>query len=185
MRQTHVRMLNDTLTPLNAVCLFEGEPYDWTSKTASFVMEEEDGTSVSLAGTCTAHPTQSFTADATTDRITCNGHGVKAGQQVVVATSGTLPGGLAASTRYFAIEVTANSFSLNTQPDGAPIDITSAGSGTHTFYVVGSVQFDFAAADVDTVGFYRGWFKSTASSETQHFPDDEYGIPIEIKAFGN
>lgn len=180
-------MVGDTLEPLKAKCYLRGNPYDWTGKTANFLMETESGTSV-VAETSTgvtAHPTQTFTADATEDRLTANDHGVALGDQIVVSTTGTLPGGLAASTRYFAVEVTPNAFGLATFPNGKAIDITSAGSGTHTFYVVGSVQFDFSSGHVATAGPHRAWFRSVSSSDKQTFPDDELGIRVDIKAFGN
>lgn len=185
MTKAHLRIIGDTLVPLNVICYLHDDPYDWTSKTASYVMEEEDGTAITEAGSITAHVTQSFTADATTDLLTANAHGVKAGDQIVVATSGTLPTGLAASTRYFATEVSPNAFKLASTPGGAAIDITAAGSGTHTFYIVGSAQIDFGAGDVDEAGRFRLWVVSTSSTETQHFPDDELGIPVLIKAVGN
>lgn len=183
----HVRMLNDTLTPLNRVLRLNGDPVDLSAYTVKFMMEEDDGTSV-LAATATgvtAHPTQTFTA-ATTDIITCNGHGVKEGDQIVLSNSGgALPAGLATATRYFPREITPNTFKVSLTPNGGDVDITGTGTGTHSFYVVGSVQYDFLAATVDEAGLFRGWFQISASSETMHFPDDEYGIPIEVKPFGN
>ena len=175
------RIIGDTQHAVNAICYLNGDPYDWTGKTASVVLEEEIGTSITEAGTVTAHPTSTFTADATTDLLTCNGHGVKKGDQIVVASSGTLPTGLAASTRYFAVEVTPNAFKLATLPNGPPIDITGAGSGTNTFYIVGSWQYDFSSVAAGTVGFFRGWASAwDGSSEIATFPADELGIPIEI-----
>jgi hypothetical protein len=184
-RTAERRMLNDTLHPLNIICYLNGDPYDWTGKTAAFVLEEDDGTDLTEAGTATAHPTQTFTADATTDRLTCVGHGVKLNDQVIVASTTTLPTGLSASTRYFAVSVTPNSFKVDLEPNGPGIDITGAGSGTHTFYIVGSVQIDFGAGDVDATGPFRLWVKSTSGSETTHFPDNEQGIPVSIERFGN
>lgn len=183
----HVRMLNDTLTPLNRVLRLNGDPVDLSAYTVKFTMEEDDGTSVLAATTTgvTAHPTQTFTA-ATTDIITCNSHGVKDGDQVVLSNSGgALPAGLAASTRYWPIEITPNTFKVSAIAGGPAVDITGTGTGTHSFYIVGSVQYDFASGTVDEAGLFRGWFQISSGSETQHFPDDEYGIPIEVKAFGN
>lgn len=186
--QKHQRIIGDTLKPLNAVMFFNSAPLDLSLYTVKFELEEDDGTAVleATATGVTKHPTQTFTADATTDRITCVDHGFQVGDQVVVASSTTLPGGLAASTRYFVTDVSPNAFKLESVPGGGAIDITSAGSGTHTIYVVGSVQYDFATATVDEAGLFRGWFTALdGSSEVATFPDDEYGIPIEIKPKGN
>jgi hypothetical protein len=188
--EKHKRVVGDTLLPLNRIIRLgpNRDPVDLSTFGAvKFEIETDSGTSV-LAATATGvtiHPTQTFTASATTDLLTCNGHGVNAGDQVIVATSVTLPTGLAASTRYFAVQVTPNTFSLSTVPGGAAIDITGAGSGTHTFYIVGSVQYDFSVTAAGTVGNFRGWFTGVTSTEIATFPDDEYGIPIEVAPKGN
>jgi hypothetical protein len=66
-----------------------------------------------------------------------------------------------------------------------PITIAGAGTGTHTFYIVGSVQYDFSVTAAGTVGNFRGWFTGVTGGEIATFPDDEYGIPIEICSKGN
>jgi hypothetical protein len=188
MTTKHKRIINNTLLPLNAIITLNGSPVDLSVYTVKFLMETDSGTSVlsETATGVTAHPTQTFTASTTTELLTCVGHGVQEGDQIIGANSGgALPTGLSASTRYYAVQVTPNAFSLATLPGGAAIDITAAGSGTNTFYIVGSVQYDFAAATVDEAGLFRGWFTITSSTEYHHFPSDEYGIPIEIKAVGN
>lgn len=186
---THTITLNDTLRPLNTVLRWgNGDPVNLADYTVKFAMEKDDGT-VELAATATGvtvHPTQTFTASASTDLLTCNGHGVKHGDQIIVANSGgALPTGLTASTRYFAVQVTPNTFALATEPDGAPIDITGAGTGTQTFYVVGSVQMDFAAAQVDTAGVYYGWFELSSGSETWHLPEGDRWYEIRVVNRGN
>lgn len=78
--------------------------------------------------------TATFTA-ATTDIITATAHGLKNGDKVVLTTSGTLPAGLALATVYFVVQKDTNTFklSLTSGVEGAPVDITDTGSGTHTF----------------------------------------------------
>ena len=184
----HRITLDDTLLPLNTVLRHaNGDPIDLSAYTVKFAMEKSDGTSELAATTTgvTAHPTQTFTASTTTELMTCNGHGVEHGDQIIVASSGTLPTGLTASTRYFAVQVNPNTFALATLPDGPPIDITGAGSGTHTFYIVGSVQMDFAAANVDTAGTYYGWFTLTSGSELKTLPEGDRWYEIRIIEKGN
>jgi hypothetical protein len=182
----HRITIGDTLIPLNTVLRNgNGDPYDLSAYTVAFKMELESGTS-ELAETSkgvTAHPTQTFTA-ASTGLATCNGHGVQEGDQIIVATAGTLPSGLAAATRYFAVNVTPNAFGLATVPGGATV-IAGAGTGTHTFYIVGSVQMDFAAANVDTAGTYYGWFTLTSSAEKKTLPEGDRWYEIRVVAAGN
>lgn len=182
---THTRTKGDLRTPLGIKCLQGDKPLDWSegTKTAAFFMVDDNGNAkVSSSSTgVTVHPTFEFTVDATTNRILCNDHVVQEGDQVVVSSDDTLPGGLAEDTRYFAVQVTPNAFKLSDVPNGSPIDITSAGSGEHTFYVVGHVQKEFDAADVNTAGDYWAWFTCTEDGETDTFPADGRRLKVVIK----
>lgn len=77
-----------------------------------------------------------FTA-ATTDICTASGHGLQTGDGPVrLASTTTLPGGLAAATDYYIIRLSANTFSLAATRTaayaGTAIDVTDTGTGTHT-----------------------------------------------------
>jgi hypothetical protein len=185
--RNHVRIKGDTITPLNCVLYSNGNPVNLAAYTVKFEYEEEDGTVLQAATTTgvTAHPTQTFTALASTDLLTCNGHGLQDGDQIIVATQTTLPGGLTASTRYFARDVTPNAFRLAETPGGINVNLTDAGTGTHTFYVVGSVQYDFQSGDVDAAGRFRGWFTTVSGSEIQTYPNDDEGIVVEVLEKGS
>lgn len=187
----HERKVGDTLAPLNAVLTRDGTPIDLASLTVKFQIESADGTSL-LAETTTgvtAHPTQTFTCTdyATNNWLLKNDHGVKEGQQVVLSNSGgALPSGLSAATRYFAVNVRPNAFRVTQDgPQGTAITIAGAGTGTHSFYVVGSVQYDFASATVTTAGRYRGWFTLYSGSEFDSVPTSPEGITIEVTPYGN
>jgi hypothetical protein len=177
-----------SIEPVNAMIYRYGGPLNLASYTLKATLETPDGT-VELAATATgvtAHPTQTFTAEADDDYLTCRAHGVKEGDQIVVANSGgALPTGLSASTPYFAVNVTPNKFQLATLPGGAKIDLTTDGTGTNTFYVVGSVQFAPAAANVDTPGVYRLWFQATSGSDVFHYPIGQDYFEVRIEARGN
>lgn len=72
-----------------------------------------------------------------TDSLTLTGHAMQTGDGPVrVTTTGTLPGGLAAGVDYWAIRVDANTVKLASSHkralDGVAVDLTSAGTGTHT-----------------------------------------------------
>lgn len=77
-----------------------------------------------------------FTVVAATDVCTLTTHGMYTGQLVQVTTDGVLPGGLAVTTDYYAIVIDANTFylasSLTNARAGTRINITTAGTGTHT-----------------------------------------------------
>jgi len=79
-----------------------------------------------------------FTASAATDALTLTNPRItwSTGDEVVVSTTGTLPGGLAVSTTYYVIPVTDLTIKLaatsSSATAGTAIDITAAGSGTHT-----------------------------------------------------
>lgn len=82
-----------------------------------------------------------FTADAGTDIITMTStanipSNILTGTRVRLTTTTTLPAGLALATDYYVIKVTDSTFKLATSyanaVAGTAIDITSAGTGTHT-----------------------------------------------------
>lgn len=168
--------IGDTLYAIAAILAHEnGDPIDVAASTVKFMLKDSSGTAVVAAteSNVSKQPTKDFTASVTTDRLTCNGHGVQAGWQIIVSNSGGgLPTGLSASTRYFARDVTPNSFKVSLEPDGAAIDITGAGTGTHSFYVVGHVQYDMQSDDVDTAGLYHYYFLITSGAEVGTFPKD-------------
>ena len=75
----------------------------------------------------------SFTADASTDFITSNAHGL-VDTQIIRLTGSDLPAGLSASTNYFVRDKTTNTFKVAASSGGTAINITDAGSGTNTWY---------------------------------------------------
>lgn len=72
------------------------------------------------------------------DTLTFLKHGYPSGLKIQISTDDTLPTGLSASTDYFIIKNTVDTFKLATSYANAiatvpvPINITSQGSGTHT-----------------------------------------------------
>lgn len=190
---THEITQGDTTKPLG--CLLtrftpRGErPVDLTGRTLAFAMVKDDGdgtyTSVIAQTTSnvTIHPTTTFTADASLDTLTAVRHTVNEGDEIGVSNSGgALPTGLAAGTRYFAINCADDTFQLSATRGGSAIDIAGAGTGTHSFYKFGTVQYDFQSADVanvdededgnDVARTCWAWFVDTTGGETDHFPHD-------------
>lgn len=80
-----------------------------------------------------------FTADAPTDVITYAAYDIATYSRVRLTTTGTLPAGLATGTDYWTVRTAATtsqlSSSLANAVAGTVIDITDAGTGTHTITV--------------------------------------------------
>lgn len=108
-----------------------------------------------------------FTVTAANDTVDLTAHGFSNGKQLMLTNEGgALPGGLSASTVYYVVEATTNTFKLSLTEGGAAIDITSAGTGTHYYHtqfrvpdlrgsvIIGKGQktktFTFVDADVNT-----------------------------------
>lgn len=173
-------------SPINFQVSFDKiGPIDLSANTTKITIEKNDGTAVVTAATTglTVQPTQNFTADATTDRLTRYEHGVRNGDQLLLTTSAAdLPAGLSTGVRYFAIQVTEVSFQVSLSPDGAPVDITDAGTGTHSFAIVGSGSY--LPQSAYAVGIYRVWIEWVGST-TYIVPESRYGFELEVLEKGN
>jgi hypothetical protein len=96
---------------------------------------DDEGTLVTLG----------FTA-AANNICTSTAHGLLTGDGPFLASStGTLPGGVTASTPYWVIWLSADTFSLATTPAnaqaGTAVDVTDTGSGTHTLRMGRAPQY--------------------------------------------
>lgn len=172
-------------SPINfRVSFKDSGPVDLSSHTPQITIEKDDGTAIVTAATTglTVQPSQTFTADASTDLLTCYEHGAKDADQVLLTTTGTLPAPLATATRYFIVQRSDIAFGLASTPGGAQINLTDAGSGTHGFKIVGSGQY--APQSTYAVGLYRCWIL-LADATTTILPESEYGFELEVKAMGN
>lgn len=98
-------------------------------------------TTTAQSTTNTLGQSDTFTADAGTDICTYTSFAsipsnLMVGTRVRLTSSGTLPAGLALATDYYLIKVTDGTFKLATSFANAltntAIDITDAGTGTHT-----------------------------------------------------
>lgn len=93
-------------------------------------------TTSSQALTNTLSAFSTFTADAGTDVCTHSNINLMPYTRVQVSTTTTLPAGLAAATDYYVIKVTDTTIKLATSyanaVAGTAINITDAGTGTHT-----------------------------------------------------
>lgn len=98
-------------------------------------------TTTAQSTTNTLSQSDTFTADASTDTCTYTStaslpSNILTGTRVRLTTTTTLPAGLALATDYYVIRVSDTTFRLATSYvnalAGTQIDITSAGTGTHT-----------------------------------------------------
>jgi hypothetical protein len=70
--------------------------------------------------------------DYTTDTFTKNSHGLLDNDIVTFSTTGTLPGGMSTTTRYYVVSSATNTFKISTTLGGSALNLTSNGTGTHT-----------------------------------------------------
>lgn len=116
---------------------------------------------------------RTFTADASTDVCTASGSISSSnflGTAVTFSSTGTLPAGLTAGTTYYLIYLTATTFKVATTlanaNAGIAINITDAGTGTHTMTQVplGTVRSSCIDSRVGTQFFQdsngRVWYQS-------------------------
>lgn len=98
-------------------------------------------TTTAQATTNTLGQSDTFTADASTDTCTYTStanipSNILLGTRVRLTTTGVLPGGLATATDYYVINSSDSTFKLSTSyanaVAGTAINITDAGTGTHT-----------------------------------------------------
>ncbi|MGE0206009.1 MAG: hypothetical protein AB7E70_19415 [Hyphomicrobiaceae bacterium] len=90
-------------------------------------------------------PDETVTFDTTDNEVDWTGHGRKTGDGPIrFTTTGSLPSGLATGTDYWIIRRTDDAFSLATSKaqavNNVEIDMTSAGSGTHTLVDTASTR---------------------------------------------
>ena len=90
------------------------------------------------------------TADASTDKLTLNGHGMADTTKVQFTTTGTLPAGLSLATTYFVRDSATNDFKVALTSGGSAIDITNTGSGTHTVKMMERQYVEFLEQNFDT-----------------------------------
>ena len=64
--------------------------------------------------------------------LTLTAHGLSNTNEVYLSTTGALPTGLVAGTKYFVVSAAANTFSLSLTSGGAAITTTGSQSGVHT-----------------------------------------------------
>jgi hypothetical protein len=105
----------------------------------------------SAVNTWLVQSTLLFTADASTDRLTClTAHGLTNGTAIQLSTTGQLPGGLDKDTTYYVINSDLNTFQLAKTLAGSRIDIIEAGTSENSWLILSNLSFT-ADASSDTL----------------------------------
>lgn len=105
--------------------------------------------------------------------VTWSDHGLLAGTGVSFTTSSSLPAPLVASTVYFVKTVVdANTFTIAATSGGDEINITSAGSGTHTGASSLAAIADTGYPGLTTVGFLDGYFIGNKPNSGRYYISD-------------
>ena len=135
---------------INVGCVDEGEislDCNWVNDTTDTAVRAKLGGAASNWQLCLPNwgaRTATFTANVN-DTLTATDHGLTTGQPFRVSTSNTLPDPLAASTTYYAIYLTADTFKAATTNAnavaGTPVNITSTGTGTQTLQAGNKLSF--------------------------------------------
>ena len=85
---------------------------------------------------------------ATPAVITRNAHGLSNGQLVFFTTTGALPTGIVANTRYYVRNAAINTFNISATPTSAIINTTGTQSGTHTLFSADFADRGFTSGSV-------------------------------------
>jgi hypothetical protein len=97
-----------------------------------------------LVNNITSYSFATSDVNTSTDTITETSHSYYTGLQGAFSSTGALPGGLLSSTLYYIINTGANTYKVATSYKnalkGEAVDITSVGSGTHTFLPVATID---------------------------------------------
>lgn len=149
--------------------------------------------SSSLTGTVPSGASAEFTADASNNYLTSVGHGLNNGDQLNFLTDGTLPGGLTqleyaepwSGELYYVINRTANAFQVSLTSGGGAVDITSSGSGIHTWYAD-----TMKVIYTHNLGYYAPFMcvyngSTTIGVSSSYLMSDSAGIPLAIRQYTN
>lgn len=159
-----------------------------TGATATAVISSSTATATQATATAGFDATIS-SVSAASDTITMtSGDAAKIfpNDIVRITTTGTMPGGLTSGAPYHVVRKSGNSFGLSLDPNGTPVDITSAGSGTRTLSYFDSAS-ERLEAPTDTVGtvYEDGNYVISEINEDRYHltipeKDQTYVIPADV-----
>lgn len=112
------------------------------------------------------------TADSGTNRLSLSAHKFNENDAVVIDTTGSLPSGATSTQTLYVTNTTTNDFQVSATRGGAPIDITSTGSGTHTVYPA-DIAIDLKIANNHINDCWIPAIQLTATSDLSPIRDAE------------
>jgi len=129
------------ITPIVSTVTLSG-PFAATSGSAVITVTDTahgaiTGDFVNISG-AVALSTQTYTANTSTEFITFT-TALAANTPVNLFTTGTFPGGLTNNFTYYVVNQVGATCQLANVPGGAPVNITSAGTGTQTLCVANGI----------------------------------------------
>src|ERR1043166_5589118 len=179
MNADHTLKRGNRLPPLVIVATDNIGPVDLEGATATVRMVNVLTGANKIADASAEIGSQpTFTTDPTTNTLNSPGHGLNNGEQVTLKSTGQLPGALSIQTLYYVINALADSLQLALALNGSPVDITSAGSGTHSL-LPGRITYEWQTADVDTPGTYLAQVDTVVGGKTLTYPNNRQ-LKIEI-----
>ena len=91
----------------------------------------------------TALPQSTVTVVAATDVLTtAAAHGFTVGDKLQFTTATTLPAGLSLLTNYYVISIpSTTTLKVSATPGGTTVDITTTGTGAHTYHLKGRMIY--------------------------------------------
>ncbi len=93
----------------------------------------QEGMLITLSGGNGLDGSGTFTVDTANDHISDSSHGLTDGDQITFTSTGTLPAPLSTEKTYYVRNSATNNFKVALHIDGAVVDITNTGSGTHSY----------------------------------------------------
>lgn len=149
--QPHFVHLGDRRLPFSDILLDRGGgAIDLAALTVKLAVDDFEGTNVisATATGVTIQPTADIIADPIKNEWFAENHGLRTGDEVVLATSGVLPAGFTVGTRYFVRDVSVHRFRLSYKPSVTAITVADGGTMSHTFYAVGHVVRAWQAGEL-------------------------------------
>lgn len=134
------------------------------STSTGHVYMEHDGTNLMIVdpgvdGYVYKDGSGDFTADAGTDVITSAAHGRADNSTIEFTNSGgALPAGLSAGTTYYVINAATDTFKVSLTLGGAAVDITDAGTGTHSWNALLAAVADTDFPTPSSLTWQDGYF---------------------------
>ncbi len=114
--------------------------------------------------------------------VTATAHGFSNGDVISFTTTGALPTGLTAATKYYIVNKTADTFELSATSGGSSINTSGSQSGTHSAWQLLSVAVTPATAFGKLGVTVSGKTDATGTNAYFYIDDFEYDYPTGYSA---